>query len=210
MLARFIGGYLGPIGRAVQVHLHWTVPVVLLLFAGLEPARWLGLFAVWLVHLLGKTWAVRGLGGRVHAVWLSAAGAQLSWKETFGVHGLAVVAWSGVGAQGILLLLWAAARFATGFPEGAWYGGLDDTLLSANAAMIAFGLLPLPGFVGQEAWSLLFAARGAKSRPDGRRSRRAAVDPEAEKRREETERIFQKMLAELLPPSRVDRPKDED
>jgi hypothetical protein len=81
-------------------------------------------------------------------------------------------------------------------------------------------LLPIPGLDGADAWAWVRESRRREQgtaevrRPPPRRPRPAPErDPEAERqeaaRQAEVERVFQKMLQELLPPSRVDR-RDED
>lgn len=192
----------------MQVRLHWTLPVGLVLFGGLSWPRTGAVLVVLVVHSLAQVWAVRSMGARVLRLTLTGLGSHCTWRTTVGASGLGFIAWSGVVAQGILLLLWAAWRVATGFAAPAWLLSVDEGLLVVNAALIALNLLPVPGLEGELAWSSLRTERRAP--PHARPRPAVAPDPEQEARRAETERIFRKMLDQMLPPSRVDKPRDED
>lgn len=190
-----------------QLFLHWSAPLMLVLVGIGAPTRAMGLLVVWLVHTLGHVWALRGLGARAHGVRVNGLGGECAWDATLGHSGLAVVAWSGVAAQGVLLICWVAVRVVTGFAGGPLWAGLDDALLLANAGLIVLNLLPLSGLDGADAWSLLLSPKVEVRRPPRPPAR---PDPEELRRRAETERIFAKMLDELLPSSSVDRRDDED
>ncbi len=208
----FKHGYwdLGNIGE-VQVRLHWTLALGLLLFGGLSVAGSAAFVAVLLVHAFGQAWAVAVAGGRAKKLAFTGVGSIVGWKNTVGASGLVLIAWSGVGAQAVLLVLWGLLRLATGLDSAPWLTQLDVGLVLVNGGLIVVNLLPISGMEGQAAW-FFFGHRPQFKAPVHKPKRRspAPLSEEEIQRREETERIFAKVLQELLPPSTIDQPRDED
>ena len=201
----------------VPLRVHWSLPVGMALALGLDPVAWVAYVGVVLIHELGHVWAVRGLGARVDEVGLSGFGGYCRWRGSVTTSGLGVIAWSGVGAQAVLLLTWLALWLAVGAPAGPSWAAAHHVLVQLNLLLIALNLLPIRGLDGADAWA---AAREAWRRRRGvanlrpRRPRAEPMTPEEAKeeaeRQAEVERVFQKMLQGLLPESRVDRRDDDE
>jgi hypothetical protein len=201
--------HLGAVAK-VQVRLHWTLALGLLVFGGLSLAGTAAFVLVLVVHALGQIWAVSAAGGRAETLSVTGIGTIVGWQDTVGASGLVLIAWSGVGAQGLLLIMWVGLRLIGGFGPAPWLTQLDIGLGLVNIALVVVNLLPMPGLEGEAAW--FFFRREPQFRPP-KKKRKPPPGPlsgEEILRREETERVFAKVLEGLQPPSTIDQPNDED
>src|SRR4051812_33738645 len=91
----------------VEVRLHWSVAVGALLSARLrlEPVLWLSFFGVLFTHELGHALAVRSIGSSLLGIDVNGFGGGCRWRGNSGLVERAWVAWGGVVAQAIVLVL---------------------------------------------------------------------------------------------------------
>jgi hypothetical protein len=152
------GGYLS-LGRlrGLPLRLHWSLPLGLVVLdrGRLVPGAWLGFVLVVFAHEFGHALAVRLQGLRVLALEIHGLGGHCRWQGATSPMARATIAWSGVGAQ--LLLLGVTLLFLGlgGAPRSAFGQELVSALTVANGAMAGLNLIPLKPLDGAEAWPLL-------------------------------------------------------
>lgn len=158
-----VNGYFR-VGRpaGVELRLHWSVPVGALIIGGLrfEPLLWLGFMLVIIVHELGHVALVRIMGHQLIGIELTGIGGQCRWRGSEGPLEHAWIAWGGVLAQGVLLLVTLGAVGLWGRQPSAEWALLRHAFVEINLWVIAINLLPFPPFDGARAWSL-FGELGA-------------------------------------------------
>lgn len=146
---------LGQIG-GVPILVHWTAPLGAYVFTGFrfDGVLWLGFVGLILLHELGHALMVRAVGARSTAIELTGFGGLCRWQGTPTQVGRAVIAWGGIWAQLVLLVL--AESYLRLFP-----GTLSPVAMQlfwiatvSNMWMIALNLIPFPPLDGVEAWRL--------------------------------------------------------
>jgi Zn-dependent protease len=159
---------IGRLGGA-PIRVHWTAPLGAFMFCGfrLAPVAWAAFVVLILIHEIG------------HALWVRSARLHL---ESIDVHGLggvcryygtttpvrrALIAWGGVLAQAVLLAIAFVLSRVLPHPaspdvQAIMNDQVWDTFIRVNLMLIAFNLLPIPGFDGVEAWKL-FGKNGLRA-----------------------------------------------
>ncbi len=193
------------VGR-VQVHLHWSFAVMVGIFGVLSWVHAAGVCTVLLTHAIAQLLVTQELGGQVRRCVLTGIGGRAQRQATVGAQALGVIAWSGVTAQVFLVAAWLVVRWVFSLKLQPWVGAVDDGLIYANLCLVVLNLLPLPNTDGQAAWSA-WTTTPPPAPP--RHTWPTRLSPEELARQAETERIFRKMLDELLPPI-TDHSRDED
>lgn len=152
-----VNGYFR-LGRpaGVELRLHWSVPVGALIIGGLrfEPLLWLGFLLVIIVHALGHVALVRVMGHQLIGIELTGIGGQCRRRGSEDPLEDAWIAWGGVLAQGVLVLVTFAAAGLWGRQPSAQWALLRHACVEINLWVIAINLLPFPPFDGARAWSL--------------------------------------------------------
>ncbi|MBX3271522.1 MAG: hypothetical protein KF729_14750 [Sandaracinaceae bacterium] len=157
MNALFSGGYwtLFHLG-GVPVRLHWSVPLVCVLFGGLRfaPGLWLGILLVILLHELGHAFFVRRFGLANLGIDLTGIGGLCRWAGEPTPIERAWVAWGGVLAQLVLFTVTIVPVAVLGTPSHPWVAQLVEAFLWPNLFVAGFNLIPFAPFDGAEAWPL--------------------------------------------------------
>ncbi len=143
--------------RGAPLRLHWSLPVGLLLFGRFElaPIAWLTTLALFLVHEAGHASLVRQHGLRVNNVDLTGLGGECRWIGSPTVRERVFIAWGGVIAQTVALVVVQALVLALGEPSAPWLVQVVDVYTRVNLWLIAINLLPLPHLDGAVAWEIL-------------------------------------------------------
>jgi stage IV sporulation protein FB len=167
--------------RGIPIRIHWTMPVGAAVFGGLRfaPAFWLGFFLLVLVHELGHAFYVRRYGHRVLSIEVTGFGGLCRWSGAATPYERAAIAWGGVVAQGLLLLVALAIVVALGPPRAIWSAELAHVFVRTNLWLIGLNLLPIRPLDGAEAWPLarhVFEQLRARGGP-GRRPTPPRVEP---------------------------------
>jgi hypothetical protein len=143
------------LGRS-PLRLHWTLPLGALVVSGghFAPYTWAAFAFLILVHELGHAFLVRRYHHAVVSIDLHGLGGHCRWSGYASELEKSKIAWGGVLAQGIVLLL--SDRLVRTFPSLATGRGAEvmQTLLVANFAIIGLNLLPIPFLDGLQAWQL--------------------------------------------------------
>lgn len=165
--------------RGVPIRVHWTMPVGALIFGGFRfaPVFWLGFFGLILIHELGHAALVRTFGHRVSSVDITGFGGLCRWSGLATPNQRSAIAWGGVAAQAVVLVLALAGLLLLGSPT-SWMGAqIVSVLVWTNLWLMGLNLLPIPPLDGAEAWPGVVRAlrrgppgRGHRpTRRDGRR-----------------------------------------
>lgn len=152
------------------IRIHWSAPLAAILFGGFRvaPVFWASFIVLVLAHELGHAFVVRLAKAHPRSVDLTGYGGLCTWTGRVSRIQRACIAWGGVWAQLVLLILAYALRGILGAPTTA--AGMDvlDVFTRSNLWMIGFNLIPLPPLDGAEAWQLFPLLRDRyrkKSRP---------------------------------------------
>lgn len=153
----FERGYwqIGRFGGA-PLRIHWTMPLGAFLFGGARwaPVFWGSFLVIVLWHELGHAFMVRRYGHNVASVDVTGIGGLCRWSGAATPYERAVIAWGGVAAQGLLLVVALGLRLVLGPPTTLLVAELESAFVQWNASLILLNLLPVPPFDGSEAWSL--------------------------------------------------------
>jgi Zn-dependent protease len=153
---RFRGGYLR-IGRfaGTPVRVHWTTPFGLWAFGGFSyaPGAWVALAALFVVHELGHASLVRRARLHVDAIEVHGFGGECRWSGNASPETRARIAWGGVLAQVVVLVVAALATPFVG--SGPLRAEILETLTATNLLIIALNLLPIAPLDGADAWKIV-------------------------------------------------------
>lgn len=186
--------------KGVPILLHWSVLLGLVWF-GLRYQRvvptlltFSGFFALLFVHELGHAIAARSRKVHVFGIRLYLLHGVCSHARPYRERDDVFIAWGGVLAQGVVLVLALLAKpiLATAFPTAELVlAPLFRVLITGNALMIAINLLPVAPLDGHKAWRLLrplrnmlssrlrHAITSLKRVPDARKRRAKRKDAES-------------------------------
>lgn len=148
-------GYLtvGSFGSA-PIRIHVTTPIGAYVFAGFrfDAAYVIGFMLIVLVHELGHAIAVRVSGAYVESVDVLPIGGVCRWQGSVSNFDRACIAFAGVWAQAVLLLLaWSYVRM-NGHVMNPFGLKLMNVFMTTNVYMMAINMLPVPPLDGAEAW----------------------------------------------------------
>ncbi len=141
--------------RGAPLRVHWTMPVGAFLLgrAQFVPVFWAAFFLIVLWHELGHAVMVRHFRHRVVSVDVTGFGGLCRWAGSATSYERSLIAWGGVAAQGLLLLVAVIARIVMGPPTSALLADVESAAIQWNLTLILLNLLPLPPFDGNEAWA---------------------------------------------------------
>jgi Zn-dependent protease len=152
--------------RGVPVRAHWSLPLAMLLVAGLRvaPGAWLGVLLVVVLHELGHAYLVHRVGLVNLGIDLTGFGGRCRWAGAPSPRDRSLVAWGGVLAQ--LVVLAGAAPLALWLVPSAspFVNDLLDALTRVNLFLIVLNLIPFPPLDGAEAWPFLGHWRSERRR----------------------------------------------
>jgi len=185
----------------MPVRVHVSVLFVLLMLRPyvLSPLAWLTWIAMVVLHELGHGLLVRREGGRVIELAVHGLGGECSYEGVRSEEGLERVAWGGVLAQGLLLLVVSALlalRVAVPAP-------VAHVAIGVNLWSIVFNLVPIAPLDGARAWPLL--ARWWR-----RARRKRAEKQQAKERRAREAKQLEQRSAELDELDRVTDTREAD
>lgn len=140
--------------QGIPVRVHWTTPLGALVFGGLtfSPAFWGSFFLLVLVHELGHALFVRWRRHRVLSIEVTGFGGRCRWSGAASDRDRGIIAWGGVAAQGLLLVVTALVVAALGYPDSIAGRQIASAFLFTNGLLMAVNLLPVEPLDGAEAW----------------------------------------------------------
>jgi len=166
--------------RGAALRLHWTIPVGALMFSGFRfaPAFWAAFFGLVLFHELGHAAVVRVFGHRVLSIDVFGFGGLCRWSGAATPFERAAIAWGGVLAQALILIVTQLLILFMGPPRSLAVAEIVYVFTWTNLLIIGLNLLPIPPLDGAEAWPLVKHLRDGfrfrRSRPRSRDQRRDA------------------------------------
>ena len=122
----------------VPVRVHWTAPLGAVVLSGLSwrPGAWLGFLVLILAHELGHAALVKLNRLQVVEVMIHAIGGECRWYGNATEVQRSVVAWGGVLAQALLLVVALVARQVVGLPSA--FVARKDLPATDLAGLIAY------------------------------------------------------------------------
>jgi stage IV sporulation protein FB len=132
-----------------------------------------------LIHELGHALLVQRYRLGVSEVAIHAVGGYCRHDAPSTRFQEAMIAWGGVWAQAVVLVVTYALVLALGAPESIYAAQLVHAFIETNLWIICFNLIPLEPLDGAKAWPLVgmlrdrFRGRAARTR--GERERHSAV-----------------------------------
>ncbi|MBL8915890.1 MAG: hypothetical protein JNM17_34645 [Archangium sp.] len=137
--------------------MHLFAPVVWLLYVGNLPRELiagalLGMATLIFVHELGHAVLVRAYRAHVVAIDFLPFGGECAWQGSVTALGHSVIAWGGVLAQALLLVVVEGVMAAVGRPQEPFLNGLVHMLTVSNVYMMVLNLVPIPPLDGSKAW----------------------------------------------------------
>ncbi len=150
--------------KGVPILLHWSVLLGLvwfgLLYRQIVPAllTFLGFFALLLVHELGHAVAARSRNVRVFGIRLYLLHGLCSHAPPYRERDDVFIAWGGVLAQGVVLVLALVAQLILSSAAPLLQFELSPlfrVLITGNLFMIGFNLIPVAPLDGHRAWRVL-------------------------------------------------------
>lgn len=210
---------LGTWGR-IPVSMHWTV---LLAFAWLYLIFWditatlvgaVALFALFVAHEYGHVFMLRRRKIAVTGIALFGVHGETSYDEYAGKPGDATaVAWGGIIAQAIILVLALAAHVTIPFAEmpiarQVW-GPMFVVFTNLNIFLMIIALLPIGPFDGHAAWKILPRRRKAAKRVVKPRVKPQPAEPDSSltpEQQREYDAASEKETADLM--ARLTRKSD--
>jgi hypothetical protein len=138
---------------------HWSAPLGALFFSGFRfaPGAWAGFILLILVHELGHAFLAMRYRLRVRGIDVHGLGGQCRYEGGGTRRQHIVIAWGGVLAQAVVLLL--AVTVLRPVSTTPFTQELAETFVGTNVWLIALNLLPIPPLDGATAWQL-FGGRG--------------------------------------------------
>jgi Zn-dependent protease len=155
----FENGYL-TVGsfRGIPIRFHWTTALGAFFFSGFQfaPAFWVAFVLLVLVHELGHALVVRRLGHLPLGIEVTGFGGLCRWdgSRANDLH-RTIIAWGGVLAQAVLLVLTYAYSFIAGPPRSIEEYQIVSAFTRTNIHLILLNLLPFPPLDGAQAWNIL-------------------------------------------------------
>lgn len=148
------------------ISLHWSAALGALIFGRGTVGGFIGFVTLVLIHEIGHAVLVRARRLHAHEIVVHAFGGVCRYEGGWGTpFDHAIIAWGGVAAQAILLVVaFVAAR--TLEPGPGIVSDLAYVLVVPNALMIVLNLLPIPRLDGRLAWQLpkMLRERGHRQR----------------------------------------------
>lgn len=143
--------------RGAPIRLHWTIPLGALVFSGFRfvPAFWAAFFLLILIHELGHATLVRAFGHRVMSIDILGFGGFCRWSGVATKSERGAIAWGGVLAQAVALVITFAVLMIHGRPTTIYGSQVAEVFITTNLWLIALNLIPVPPLDGAEAWSFV-------------------------------------------------------
>jgi stage IV sporulation protein FB len=140
----------------VVLRLHWSLPVGALVFGSLrlEPILWLVYLGVVVVHVLGHAGLVKALGFEVVGADLTGFGGQCRFRGSADALEHAIIAWGGILAQSVLLIIALTATLVFGHAESHAGALVEQGCIQVNLWIMALNALPFAPLDGARAWRL--------------------------------------------------------
>ncbi|MER2564635.1 MAG: hypothetical protein ABTQ32_28170 [Myxococcaceae bacterium] len=138
----------------IPVRVHLLAPLGWFLFNRLDPIRWLAMVIIVFLHEAGHAWVVRRFHARVVSIDFMFMGGECQWRGEVSKRGVATIAWGGVAAQALLLLV-AWPLLESGLVIDPFFFALVYAFVWTNLLLIGINLLPIPPLDGSRAWAAI-------------------------------------------------------
>ena len=193
--------------RGALVRLHWSIPVVALIFGRFtfDPGYLVGFVVLVLVHEVGHALLAWRYGHDVRVIEVTGFGGVCQWSGNASPYEEAAIAWGGVLAQAVLLVGAEVLMRIIGAPGSVFLWSLLGTLVHSNLWLMAVNLMPIPPLDGAKAWQF-FAEWRRRSRgpvphgswsdpsPDAQRTWLERLERDAPKPSADTQRTLDDLV----------------
>jgi stage IV sporulation protein FB len=140
--------------RGMPLRVHWTTPIGVFLLSGFSfnPLVWIAILGLMIAHELGHAMLARRYRLRVVSIDVTPIGGVCRLEGDPTVHEAAVVAWGGVLAQAVILVIALLVQPLVHVIAFGLLDGFFDTLIRSNLVLMALNLLPVEPLDGAMAW----------------------------------------------------------
>ena len=142
--------------RGVPIRLHLSIPVGCAVFSGFQfvPAFWLAFTFLVLAHEIGHAIVVSAYRYRALSIDVTGFGGLCRWSGHANGFERSVIAWGGVLAQLVILLLTLLLIAFFGTPPNPHVSQMAYAFLRSDLILIGLNLIPVPPLDGAEAWKV--------------------------------------------------------
>lgn len=165
------GGYL-TVGRfrGAPVRVHVATPIGFWFFCGFSfaPIAWTAFFLLILAHEIGHALLVKKYRLSILSVDVNPLGGACVWSGYADGTTRAKIAWGGVLAQGVILLV--TSILVGVVPPSPTWSEVVGVWTGTNLVLIALNLLPIAPLDGAEAWKVFDASLFRRGKSKKRRN----------------------------------------
>jgi Zn-dependent protease len=139
------------------IRIHWSVLLCAFFFGRFQfiPVYWIAFFIVVFVHEAGHAIVINHFRMRVDEIVLHGMGGHCRWSGDPSPKSRSLVAWGGVFAQLVLLLIAYTSFRCMDPPRNTVMQQMFRAFITSNIWMIFFNLLPVEPLDGKEAWKIV-------------------------------------------------------
>src|SRR5450432_4035321 len=143
--------------RGAPVRIHWSAPLGAFFFGQFRfvPGFWLAFVGLILAHEIGHALMVVTAGARVRGIDVTGIGGECRFDGDVTPMRRALIAWGGVLAQLVVLVVAGAMLMVFGSPESAFLADVAYACTFYNLTLMALNLLPFGPLDGREAWKIV-------------------------------------------------------
>jgi stage IV sporulation protein FB len=143
--------------NGARIRIHWTVFLSAFFFGRFQflPIYWISFFIVVFIHEAGHVMVIRRLRLWVDEIVVHGFGGYCSWSGSPGDLSRSFIAWGGVTAQLLLLIITIGVSTLADLRYNALTRQIYSAFVISNIWMAGFNLLPIPPLDGAEAWKII-------------------------------------------------------
>ena len=174
--------------KGAQIKLNWTIPLTAVFFGRFEfvPMFWIAFFVLVFIHEAGHAFVIRSYQLWIKEIVIHGFGGYVRWFGEVDEMKRALIAWGGIFAQLIVLILALIATFVFGPVKSSFQAQIYRVFIHTNIIMIVFNLLPMKPLDGVKAWKIITPFCDFIS------------SKSADLKRQRQDRIVQKQLEEMM------------
>jgi len=143
--------------QEAPVKIHWTVIISALFFSRFQflPVFWVSFFGLVFIHEAGHAMIVRYYRLWVEEILIHGLGGYCRYEGETSEIQLAIIAWGGVFAQFIVLIIATITFYIWGYPVSSISYQIHHVFIETNIFIIILNLIPIKPLDGSKAWKII-------------------------------------------------------